>query len=115
MLKTCVNERLEEALCESIGKDYNAEIGSEVVEAVHTSLVESLEVDDDEILPESRLVRDLGAESIDGLDITYKIERCLGIRVDGWENLLLIPEKDDEYTQQTALGLARLVYDKKVG
>ena len=41
----------------------------EVFEKVRESLVDALGVDDDEVTPEATLVGDLGAESIDFLDI----------------------------------------------
>lgn len=38
-------------------------------------LEEALGVDDDEVTPEARLVADLGAESIDFLDIQFRLEK----------------------------------------
>ena len=42
---------------------------------VRTLLVEALSVDDDQITPKSRLAADLSAESIDMLDIVFRLER----------------------------------------
>ena len=45
----------------------------EVFEKVRESLVDALGVDDDEVTPEATLVGDLGAESIDFLDIVFRL------------------------------------------
>jgi acyl carrier protein len=52
-------------------------------------LVESLNVDEDEIKPTSTLQGDLGAESIDFLDIVFRLEREFGIKIPRGE---LFPE-----------------------
>src|SRR5881227_4014420 len=52
-------------------------------------LVESLSVDEDHITPAARLQGDLGAESIDFLDIVFRLEREFGIRIPRGE---LFPE-----------------------
>jgi acyl carrier protein len=52
-----------------------------VSEAVVRILVESLGVDEDAIVPEAALVNDLGAESIDFLDIAFRLEEDLGVRM----------------------------------
>jgi len=52
-------------------------------------LVESLNVDQDDLRPTATLQADLGAESIDFLDIVFRLERELGIRAPRGE---LFPE-----------------------
>ena len=52
-------------------------------------LVESLNVDDGDITPTATLQGDLGAESIDFLDIVFRLEREFGIRIPRGE---LFPE-----------------------
>ena len=52
-------------------------------------LVESLNVDEDEVTPQSTLQGDLGAESIDFLDIVFRLEREFGIQIPRGE---LFPE-----------------------
>ena len=47
----------------------------EIFKTVRTLLVDALSVDDDEINPQARLQADLGAESIDMLDIVFRLER----------------------------------------
>jgi len=47
----------------------------EILAKVRTLLVDALSVDDDEVTPAARLNADLGAESIDMLDIVFRLER----------------------------------------
>jgi len=60
-----------------------------IVEKVRDALVEALSVDDDEVSLESSLTRDLGAESIDFLDIIFRLEKSFGIKIPRGD---LIPE-----------------------
>ncbi|GAB5406660.1 MAG: acyl carrier protein [Aureliella sp.] len=53
----------------------------EVFEKVQAALVDALGVDDDEVTPEATMVGDLGAESIDFLDIVFKLEKAFGIEI----------------------------------
>jgi len=48
----------------------------EVFDKIRTALVDALGVDDDEVTPEATLVGDLGAESIDFLDIVFRLEKA---------------------------------------
>ncbi|MDP7008162.1 MAG: acyl carrier protein [Phycisphaerales bacterium] len=52
-------------------------------------LDDALGVDEDEVTPEASLVADLGAESIDFLDIVFRIEKTFGIKISQGE---LFPE-----------------------
>ncbi len=61
----------------------------EVFENVRTALVDALGVDDDEVSPEATLVGDLGAESIDFLDIVFRLEKAFDIKIPRGE---LFPE-----------------------
>lgn len=53
----------------------------EVFDKVRAALVDALGVDDDEVTPEATMVGDLGAESIDFLDIVFKLEKAFGINI----------------------------------
>jgi acyl carrier protein len=53
----------------------------EVFEKVKNALVDALSVDDDEVTPEATMVGDLGAESIDFLDIVFKLEKEFDIQI----------------------------------
>jgi acyl carrier protein len=44
-------------------------------------LMESLNVDEDQVMPAASLQNDLGAESIDFLDIVFRLEREFGIKI----------------------------------
>ena len=61
----------------------------EIYRRVSAALVESLNVDEEEITPGARLQGDLGAESIDFLDIVFRLERAFGIQIPRGE---LFPE-----------------------
>ena len=53
----------------------------EIVQKVQEVLVDALGVDDDEVTIEARLMGDLGAESIDFLDIVFRLEKAFGIKI----------------------------------
>ncbi len=53
----------------------------EIFTKVQEVLVDALAVDDDEVSPESTLMGDLGAESIDFLDIVFRLEKAFGIKI----------------------------------
>lgn len=53
----------------------------EVFQKVQEALVDALGVDDDEVTPTATMVGDLGAESIDFLDIVFKLEKAFGINI----------------------------------
>src|SRR5438445_10205668 len=84
----------------------------EIYSKVSATLVEALNVDEDEIQPTSTLQGDLGAESIDFLDIVFRLEREFAIKIPRGE---LFPESifqgDPEFVQDgrvTDKGLAEL-------
>jgi len=52
-----------------------------VIEEIKKSIGESLRIDPAAIAAESSLIQDLGAESLDFLDINYRLEQALGIRM----------------------------------
>ena len=51
----------------------------EIYQKVSATLIEALNVDEDEIKPTATLQGDLGAESIDFLDIVFRLERAFGV------------------------------------
>ena len=61
----------------------------EVFDKVKDALIEALGLDDDEVTPEATLVGDLGAESIDFLDIVFRLEKGFEIKIPRGE---LFPE-----------------------
>jgi acyl carrier protein len=84
----------------------------EIFSKVSATLVEALNVDEEEIKPTSTLQGDLGAESIDFLDIVFRLEREFAIKIPRGE---LFPESifqgDPEFVQNgrvTDRGIAEL-------
>jgi acyl carrier protein len=83
----------------------------EIYLKVQTTLVDALGVDEDDITPGATLQGDLGAESIDFLDIVFRLERNFGITIPRGE---LFPENvvsDPEMIsggKLTAKGLAEV-------
>ena len=53
----------------------------EIYSKVSATLVEALNVDEEDISPKATLQGDLGAESIDFLDIVFRLEREFGIKI----------------------------------
>lgn len=53
----------------------------EIFEKVRTTLVDALNLDEDDIKLTSRLKADLNAESIDFLDIVFRLERQFGVKI----------------------------------
>ena len=68
----------------------------EIFEKVQATLVDALGVDEDEVTRDATLQGDLGAESIDFLDIVFRLERNFGIKIPRGElfpeNLMADPE-----------------------
>ena len=54
----------------------------EIFDKVREALVEALGVDDDEVTPEATLQGDLDAESIDFLDIVFRLEKSFDIKIE---------------------------------
>ena len=83
----------------------------EVFAKVKEVLTSALAVDDDEVTLEAKLSEDLGAESIDYLDITFQLEKAFSIKIPKGE---LLPDNlfsNPEFVQNgrmTEKGLAEL-------
>src|SRR3954465_12865703 len=84
----------------------------EIYKKVTGTLIEALNVDEDEVELTSTLQGDLGAESIDFLDIVFRLEREFGIKIPRGE---VFPESifqgDPEFVQDgkiTEKGLSEL-------
>src|SRR5262245_48887003 len=84
----------------------------DIFEKVKGTLVEALNVDEDQVSPSATLQGDLGAESIDFLDIVFRLEREFGIKIPRNE---LFPESifqgDPDFVKDgkvTEKGLAEL-------
>jgi acyl carrier protein len=83
----------------------------QIFEKVRGVLVDALAVDEEEVTPEATLTGDLGAESIDFLDIGFKLEQAFGFKIAQGE---LFPEnvqQDPQFVQDgkvTPKGIAAL-------
>ncbi len=83
----------------------------EVFEKIRSALVDALGVDEEDVTPSATLVGDLGAESIDFLDIVFRLEKSFDIKIPRGE---LFPEDiltDSKYVQDgkvTEVGLVEL-------
>ena len=53
----------------------------EISNTVKDAVVGALGIDEDEVTPEATILADLGAESIDLLDILFRIERKTGVKI----------------------------------
>jgi acyl carrier protein len=53
----------------------------EIYEKVADAIVEALGVEPEEVEPSSELFDDLGAESLDLLDIVFRLEKTFGIKI----------------------------------
>ncbi len=69
---------------------------TEIFAKVQETLVDALGVDDDEVTPQATISGDLGAESIDYLDIVFRLEKMFNIKIPRGElfpdNILNNPE-----------------------
>lgn len=80
----------------------------EIFEQVKETLIDALSVEDDEVTPEATLTGDLGAESIDFLDIVFRLEKTFNIKIPQEE---LIPRdilSNQDYVEDKKLNAAGL-------
>ena len=54
---------------------------TEILRELRTMLAEVLGLDAESITPEARIIDELGAESIDLLDLRFRLERAFDVRV----------------------------------
>jgi acyl carrier protein len=83
----------------------------EIFSKVQEALVDALGVEDEEVTPEATLQGDLDAESIDFLDIVFRLEKAFDIKIERGE---LFPEDiltSTDYVEEgkvNAAGIAKL-------
>ena len=75
----------------------------EIFEKVRDVLMDALAVDEDEVEMTSTLVDDLGAESIDLLDIVFQLEKSFDIKIDRGELMPMDKLNDPKYVQDGKL------------
>lgn len=77
----------------------------EIYDQVKEALIEALGVDDEDVTKDATLVGDLGAESIDFLDIVFRLEKAFDIKIPRGElfpeNILTDPQyiEDGKFTE----------------
>ena len=76
----------------------------EIFKQVQAVLVDALAVDDDEVTLESTLMGDLGAESIDFLDIVFRLEKAFGIKI----------PREELFPAESLMNDAELVHNGKL-
>ena len=72
---------------------------TDIYHSVVPIIAEALGVEEDEVLPHVRLTDDLGAESIDYLDIFFQIEKTFGIRIEANERVLKTVMSDERFVR----------------
>jgi acyl carrier protein len=69
----------------------------EIFDKVREALVDALGVDDDEVTPGATLRGDLDAESIDFLDIVFRLEKAFDIKIERGELIPMDLLEDAKY------------------
>jgi acyl carrier protein len=83
----------------------------EIFDKVREALVDALGVDEDEVTPSATLRGDLDAESIDFLDIVFRLEKAFDIKIERGELIPMDVLEDTSYVSDgkvNAAGIAKL-------
>jgi len=78
---------------------------TQTISAVQEAVVGALGVSEDEAAPDATLMDDLGAESIDLLDILFRIERSTGVKIQASDLAEYIQGgiPDDEFSDENEI------------
>lgn len=76
----------------------------DIFEKVKEVLVDALGLDEDEVTPQATLMGDLGAESIDFLDITFNLEKTFSIKI----------PREELFPAESVMGKSEFVANGKV-
>lgn len=82
---------------------------SDTFEKVQRIVADALGVDLHEVTREARLTEDLGAESLDYLDIAFQLEKAFGITIDAGELMLTNVIVDERYVRDSRITDAGMV------
>ncbi len=96
-------------MCASKGIDIMDQ--NQILDKVREILTGALGVDADEVSPQASLTRDLGAESIDFIDIVFRLEKAFDIKIpsgDLFPGNILNNEQFVQAGQVTEAGLVEL-------
>lgn len=85
----------------------------EIFDKVRHVLVEALSVDEDEVSPNATLMGDLGAESIDFLDIVFRLEKTFSVKIPQEELMARDVLSNPEFVSNKRLNPAGLAALKK--
>jgi acyl carrier protein len=83
----------------------------EITKKVREALVDALGIDEEEAVAEARIGADLGAESIDYLDIVFRLEKAFNIKIprgDLFPDNILTSEEFVQNGKLTEKGLGEL-------
>lgn len=72
-----------------------------VFDELKKAIVDTLRADENSIKPESSLIKDLGAESLDFLDINYRLEQTFGIKM---ARHFVLEHIEDMFGEGSAIG-----------
>jgi acyl carrier protein len=78
----------------------------EIFEKVKQTLIDALSVEDDEVTEAATLTGDLGAESIDFLDIVFRLEKAFDIKIPQEELISRDVLSNPEYVNDRKLNKA---------
>ncbi|MDX3232468.1 acyl carrier protein [Streptomyces sp. ME19-01-6] len=87
---------------------------TQISESVQKAVVEAVGAEPEEVVPEATLLDELGAESIDLLDILFRLERSIGVKIQAAQLAEYVQGgiPDDEFGDEneiiTERGLAQL-------
>ncbi len=83
----------------------------EIFDKVREALVDALGVDEDDVTPQATLRGDLDAESIDFLDIVFRLEKAFDIKIERGELIPMDVLENTEYVNDgkvNTAGIAQL-------
>jgi acyl carrier protein len=86
---------------------------AEIFQKVQEALVDALGVEEDEVTPEATLRGDLDAESIDFLDIVFRLEKSFDIKIERGELIPMDVLENADYVQGGKVNAAGLEELKK--
>ncbi|HMO85338.1 MAG TPA: acyl carrier protein [Lacipirellulaceae bacterium] len=78
----------------------------EIFSKVREALVDALGVDEDEVTPDATLRGDLDAESIDFLDIVFRLEKAFDIKIERGELIPMDLLENADYVQDGKVNAA---------
>lgn len=72
----------------------------QIFSRIQEVLVDALGVDEEDVTPDAKLVDDLGAESIDFLDISFRLEKAFEIKIEASEIFPQDVLENPEYVEE---------------